>query len=125
MRPTFYYLTGMGSCALNRVAVNAALFRAHVDKDPQTFFRVHAYYSDRFVQGLISWQDYRAYLAGARSVRELAAWDDLWTTLGTGAPVIVRVAYASCNFLQSAVWSDLNRQILPRKMSVLFQAPGP
>ncbi len=86
MRPTFYYLTGMGSCALNRVAVNAALFRAHVDKDPQTFFRVHAYYSDRFVQGLISWQDYRAYLAGARSVRELAAWDDVWTTLGTGGP---------------------------------------
>src|SRR5580704_19777711 len=59
--------------------INAALFRAHVDKNPETFFRLRAYYSDRFVQGLISLPDYEAYLAGRRSVRELAAWDDVWT----------------------------------------------
>jgi predicted permease len=78
--------------------INAALFRAHVDKDPETFFRLRAYYSDRFAQGLISLPDYQAYLAGTRSVRELAAWDDVWTTLGTRAPVTVRVALASCNY---------------------------
>jgi hypothetical protein len=63
--------------------INATLFRAHVEKDAETFFRVHAYYSDRFVQGLISLPDYQAYLAGTRSVRTLAAWDDVYTTLGT------------------------------------------
>ena len=78
--------------------INAALFRAHVDKDSETFFRLRAYYSDRFAQGLISLPDYQAYLAGTRSVRELAAWDDVWTTLGTRAPVTVRVALASCNY---------------------------
>src|SRR5580700_11882383 len=78
--------------------INAALFRAQVDKDPSTFFRVRAYYSDRFVQGLISLPDYQAYLAGTRSVRELAAWDDVWTTLGTRSPITARVAFASCNF---------------------------
>ena len=28
--------------------INAALFRAHVDSDPSTFFRVHASYSNGF-----------------------------------------------------------------------------
>jgi predicted permease len=78
--------------------INAALFRAQVDKDPSTFFRVRAYYSDRFVQGLISLPDYKAFLEGTRSVRELAAWDDVWTTLGTRAPTTIRVALTSCNF---------------------------
>jgi predicted permease len=78
--------------------INAALFRAHVDKEPETFFRLRAYYSDRFVQGLISLPDYEAYLAGTRSVRELAAWDDVWTTLGARAPVTVRVGLVSCNY---------------------------
>jgi predicted permease len=78
--------------------INAALFRAHVDKDPETFFRLRAYYSDQFVQGLISLPDYKAYLSGTRSVRELAAWDDVWTTVGTRAPVTVRVGLASCNY---------------------------
>ena len=78
--------------------INAALFRAHVDKHPETFFRLRAYYSDGFAQGLISQPDYKAYLAGTRSVRELAAWDDVWTTLGTRAPVTVRVGLASCNY---------------------------
>src|SRR6266576_1295811 len=77
--------------------INATLFRAHVE-DAETFFRVHAYYSDRFVQGLVSLPDYQAYLAGTRSVRTLAAWDDVYTTLGARAPVTVRVALASCNF---------------------------
>jgi hypothetical protein len=78
--------------------INAALFRAQVDKAPSTFFRVRAYYSDRFVQGLISLPDYKAFLVGTRSVRELAAWDDVWTTLGTRAPTTIRVALTSCNF---------------------------
>jgi hypothetical protein len=73
--------------------INAALFRAYVDKDPSTFFRVRAYYSDRFAQGLISLPDYKAFLVGTRSVRELAAWDDVWTTLGTRAPCPYRKCY--------------------------------
>src|SRR6266581_347768 len=89
---------GLGMNAGVFTMINAALFRAHVDKDPDTFFRVHAYYSDRFVQGLVSLPDYQAYLAGTRSVRTLAAWDDVYTTLGARAPVTVRVALASCNF---------------------------
>jgi putative ABC transport system permease protein len=78
--------------------INAALFRAHVDKHPETFFRLRAYYSDGFTQGLIRLPDYAAYLAGTRSVRELAAWDDVWTTMGTRAPMTVRVGLASCNY---------------------------
>jgi putative ABC transport system permease protein len=78
--------------------IEAVLFRAHVDKDPDSFFRVHAYYSDGFASGLISLTDYQAYLATSRSARELAAWDDVWTTLGTGTTTSVRVALTSCNF---------------------------
>ncbi len=78
--------------------INAALFRAHVDNDPSTFFRVHASYSDGFVQGNINLADYEAYRTGAESVRELAAWDDVWTTLGARDPITVRVALTSCNF---------------------------
>jgi hypothetical protein len=37
--------------------INASLFRAHVDADPSTFFRVHAFYSDAFTQGGISQRD--------------------------------------------------------------------
>src|SRR5215472_18358529 len=77
--------------------INAALFRPYVDKDPSTFFRVVPLYSDRFVQGAISLPDYKAYLAGTRSVRDLAAWDDMWTTLGTRAPTTIRVRLVSCN----------------------------
>lgn len=78
--------------------INAALFRPYVDKDPSTFFRVVALDSDRFVQGAISLADYEALLAGSRSVRDLAAWDDVWTTFGTHAPTTFRVAFVSCNF---------------------------
>jgi predicted permease len=78
--------------------IDAVLFRAHVDKNLDTFFRVRAYYSDGFVQGLISLPDYQAYLADTRSARELAAWDDVWTTLGTGVTTSVRAALTSCNF---------------------------
>ena len=78
--------------------INASLFRAHVDADPGTFFRVHAFYSDEFTQGRISQQDYEAYRMGSPSVRELAAWDVVWTTLGARDPVTIRVALASCNF---------------------------
>lgn len=49
--------------------INASLFRPHVGKEPSTFFRVHAIYSDRFLQGLVSPSDYEAYLAGTRAVR--------------------------------------------------------
>jgi predicted permease len=89
---------GLGLNAGVFTMINAAMFRPHVAKDPDTFFRVRAYYSDRFVQGLISLPDYQAYLAGTRSVRELAAWDYVWTTLGTRAPITVRVAFTSCNY---------------------------
>ncbi len=89
---------GLGMNAGVFTMINAALFRAHVDNDPDTFFRVRAYYSDRFVQGLISLPDYQAYLAGTRSVQELAAWDDVWTTLGTRSPITSRVSFASCNY---------------------------
>jgi len=78
--------------------INAALFRPYVDKDPSTFFRLVALYSDRFVQGAISLPDYKAYLAGTRSVGDLAAWDDVWTTLGARASTTIRVALVSCNF---------------------------
>jgi predicted permease len=78
--------------------INASLFRAHVNADPATFFRVHAFYSNAFTQGRINQQDYEGFRAGSPSVRELAAWDDVWTTLGVRDPVTVRVALASCNF---------------------------
>jgi predicted permease len=105
--------------------INASLFRPHVDKDPSTFFRVHAYNPDRFVQGLISLADYEAYRAGTTSVRELAGWDDVWTTLGTHAPVSIRVALTSCNFF--SVYGldrpELGRFFLPNECSVSGSGP--
>lgn len=105
--------------------INAVLFRAHVDKDPDTFFRVHAYYSDRFAQGLISLPDYQAYLAGTRSVRDLAAWDDVWTTLGMRTPVTVRVVLASCNFFSvyGLERPEFGRFFIPSECSLSSFAP--
>jgi hypothetical protein len=48
--------------------INAMLFRASVDKDPDTFIRIYAEYSDRFVQGAVNLADYRAYLSGTHSL---------------------------------------------------------
>jgi predicted permease len=105
--------------------IDASLFRPHVNKDPATFFRVHAFYSDGFVEGLISPSDYKAYLVGARSVRELAAWDDVWTTLGTRAPITIRIAMASCNFF--SVYGldrpELGRFFLPSECFVPGSGP--
>jgi MacB-like periplasmic core domain len=106
--------------------INAALFRAQVDKDPSTFFRVRASYSDGVVGGAISLTDYKAMLVGgARSVRELAAWDDVWTTLDTRAPHTIRVALVSCNFF--SVYGldrpELGRFFLPSECSVTGSGP--
>lgn len=99
--------------------INAALFRAQVDKDPKTFFRVRALNSAGFVQG-ISLADYQALLAGGGSVRALAAWDDVWTTLGTPGPATIRVAFVSCNFF--SVYGldrpELGRLFFPSECSV-------
>jgi predicted permease len=78
--------------------INALLFRAHVDKEPDTFVRLYALYSDRFAQGEMSLADYRAYQSGTRSLKEIAAWDDIWTSLGGRNPARVRVLLVSCNF---------------------------
>src|SRR5215467_11026153 len=105
--------------------INAALFRPYVDKDPSTFFRVVPLYSDRFEQGAISLPDYKAYLAGTRSVRDLAAWDDMWTTLGRRAPTTIRVALVSCNFF--SVYGldrpELGRLFFPNECSVMGSGP--
>lgn len=105
--------------------INAALFRAYVDKDPSTFFRVLALYSDRFVQGGIGLTDYEGLREGARSVRDLAAWDDVWTTLGTRAPTTIRVARVSCNFF--SVYGldrpELGRLFFPSECSVMGSGP--
>lgn len=105
--------------------INAALFRAYVDKDPSTFFRVVALYSDRFVQGAISLADYEALLAGSRSVRDLAAWDDVWTTFGTHAPTTFRVAFVSCNFFSvyGLERPESGRLFLPSECSVTGSGP--
>ena len=78
--------------------INASLFRAHVDSDPGTFFRVRAYYSDGFAQRGVSLKDFEAYRSGVPSVRELAGWDDVWTTLGARDPVTIRVGLTTCDF---------------------------
>jgi len=105
--------------------INAALFRPYVDKDPSTFFRLVALYSDRFVQGAISLPDYKAYLAGTRSVGDLAAWDDVWTTLGARASTTIRVALVSCNFF--SVYGldrpELGRSFFPNECSVMGSGP--
>lgn len=105
--------------------INAALFRAYVDKDPSTFFRVLALYSDRLVQGGIGLTDYQALLAGNRSVRDLAAWDDVWTTFGTHAPTTFRVAFVSCNFFSvyGLERPKMGRLFLPSECSVTGSGP--
>src|SRR5712692_9037419 len=48
--------------------INAETFRARVDKDPDSFVRLYAQYSDRYVQGQMNLADYHAYRSGARSL---------------------------------------------------------
>lgn len=100
--------------------INAALFRPYVDKDPSTVFRVIALYSDRLIEGGIGLTDYKALLAGNRSVLGLAAWDEVWTTLGTRSPAPFRVALVSCNFFSvyGLERPELGRFFLPSECSV-------
>lgn len=105
--------------------INAAILRAQVDRDPSMFFRVRAYYSDGFAQGLIRFDDYNAFLVGTRAVRELAAWDDVWTTLGIRAPTTIRVALISCNFFSvyGLERPELGRFFLPNECSTAESGP--
>src|SRR5262249_50924804 len=66
--------------------VNGLLLRARVDKDPGSFVHLSPQYSGQFEQrgldGAISLTDYRAYLARARTLTDMAAWKIARVRLG-------------------------------------------
>lgn len=81
--------------------INAVLFRARVDKDPDSFVRLYAQNASPSVPqgqlGGMSLADYHAYRA-AQSLSDLAAWHQIEATLGGEISGDVRALLVSCNF---------------------------
>ena len=81
--------------------INAVLFRARVDKDPDCFVRLYAQNSSSSVPqgqlGGMSLADYRVYRA-AQSLSDLAAWHQIEAMLGGEISGDVRALLVSCNF---------------------------
>jgi predicted permease len=86
--------------------LNATYLRARVDKDPDSFVRVHAAYTQEASQpgkpGATTLEDYLAFRDRARSLYDVAAWAKCEAPLGLpgeGAdPSGVRALLVSCNF---------------------------
>jgi predicted permease len=80
------------------------LFRARVDKAPETFVHLSPEYrmedGRRTGSWLISVRDYRAYAAGTRTLSSLAAWSPVHATIGTGDSEPQLALLTTCNFFE-------------------------
>lgn len=81
--------------------INSVLFRARVDKEPETFVHLSAVYSGQFERGgkpwAVSFADYISYRQ-AHSVRELAAWESVAVTVGKADSQSILALATTCNF---------------------------
>jgi predicted permease len=79
------------------------LFRARVDKDPETFIHLSPEYRSegrREASWLLSVRDYRAYASGAQTLNALAAWTPVHARLGSGDSDPQLALLVTCNFFE-------------------------
>lgn len=80
------------------------LFRARVEKDPESFIHMSPQYrlqtGRRESSWLISTRDYRAYAAGAQTLSELAAWAPVHARLGDHTDESQLALLVTCNFFE-------------------------
>src|ERR1700722_9916467 len=66
--------------------VDGIMFRARVEKDPGSFVHLSPEYRHdrptREIPWMISVRDYRSFVAGTRTLSELAAWNSTRMTVG-------------------------------------------
>ena len=78
------------------------LFRARVEKDPESFVHLSPEYrkehGGRAGSWLVSVRDYRAYAAGAQTLRTLAAWAPVHAAFGNGDAEPQLALLVTCNF---------------------------
>jgi predicted permease len=78
------------------------LFRARVDKDPESFVHLSPEYrkehEGRAGSWLVSVRDYRAYAAGAETLSALAAWAPVHAAFGNGDGEPQLALLVTCNF---------------------------
>ena len=78
------------------------LFRARVEKDPESFVHMSPEYrkehGGRAGSWLISLRDYRAYEAGAQTLTALAAWAPVHAAFGNGNGEPQLALLVTCNF---------------------------
>src|SRR5579871_4397202 len=79
---------GLGLNVSAFTVLRGLLFRARVEKDPETFVHLSPEYrrenGGRTGSWLVSVRDYRSYAAGAHTLQALAAWAPVHAALGNG-----------------------------------------
>lgn len=91
---------GIGLNTAAFTLINGLVFRARVEKDPASFVQLIPQYSGKWEHEenwLTSVDDYRAYQAHARSVREFAAWGQFHATIDDDPSSNVSML-VTCNF---------------------------
>lgn len=93
---------GLGLNVSAFTVLRGLLFRARVDKDPETFVHLSPEYRNehgaRTGSWLVSLRDYRAYAAGAQSLNELAAWAPVHAEFGNGESEPQLALLVTCDF---------------------------
>jgi predicted permease len=93
---------GIGVTAGVFTLLDGLLFRARVSYDPGGFVQLAAAYRDSLTRGTfpgaVPLEDFRAYRAGARSLRGVAAWSPAHLTLGRVDPWPTLGLLVSCEF---------------------------
>ena len=78
------------------------LFRARVEKDPESFVHLSPEYrkehGGRAGSWLVSLRDYRAYAVGAQTLSALAAWAPVHAAFGNGTGEPQLALLVTCNF---------------------------
>ncbi len=91
---------GIGLNTAAFTLINGTIFRARVEKDPASFVQLIPQYSgkwEREENWLTSVEDFRAYQAHARSVRDFAAWGQFHATIDEDPSPNVSML-VTCNF---------------------------
>lgn len=118
----FTLALGIGLDTAVFTTINGMLFRARVEKEPDSFVQLRPAYSGKVESRGEAWstsvEDYHAYQAGARSVTGLAAWTSVHTTLGDDPRNTVSML-VTCNFfsLYGLEHATLGRLFLPEECS--------
>jgi predicted permease len=119
---------GIGLDTAVFTAINGMLFRARVEKDPESFIQLVPEYSGKFARQGDAWstsvEDFRAYQNHASSVSNLAAWGMAHATLEDDPNSEVNLL-VTCNFfsLYGLEHAKLGRLFLADECSSPGSAP--